>query len=317
MKFRTEIVIPPCEFNISHQDKIMMVGSCFVENISAKLFASGFHVNVNPSGIVYNPISVKMVLEDILQKKEYTREDLFFHEGIYHSFSHHSRFSGFDPERVVKTINEQIKSSFTFLLKARSLFITFGTANVYFLSDSKKPVANCHKLPSHTFYNRRLSTAEIIESWNRLIERLKDVNPEIEIVFTISPIRHWKDGAHENQVSKSTLFLAVEQLLQDNPNTHYFPSYELLMDDLRDYRFYAEDMLHPSMQAIEYIWNKFSETYFSADTQKLIKEWSGICQAFNHRPFNPELEEYKIFLKKVKKRKADFLHRHPEFKDCE
>lgn len=314
MKFRTEVIVTPSEFTISHKDKITMIGSCFVENISTKLVHAGFQVNINPFGIVYNPVSAYIVIEEILQKKKYTETDLFFYQGLYHSFSHHGKFSGLNPESVIQNINTQIDSSYTFLLEGSYLFITFGTANVYYLSSTDSPVANCHKIPANKFYNQRLAPENIINSWNSLLKRLRQLNPAIKIIFTVSPIRHWKDGAHDNQVSKSILFVAIDRLMEANQDTYYFPSYELLMDDLRDYRFYTEDMLHPNSQAVDYIWSKFSDAYFAPHTKCLIKEWGSIQKAFYHKPFNHDSKEYQDFLEKAEHRKKVFLDKNPEIR---
>ena len=308
MKFRTEIIIPPSDFKISHQDKMMMIGSCFVESISDKLKNSAFRVDVNPFGIMYNPISVLMTLQDILKRKEYTSEDLFFHQEQYHSFSHHSRFSGTNKEVVIANINDRIKTANDFISNADYLFVTFGTSSVYYQTENKQVVANCHKLPAMSFVRKRIPEEEIVEQWHDFIIQLREINPKIKLIFTISPIRHWKDGAHENQISKSVLFLAVDKLMQES-EVYYFPSYELIMDDLRDYRFYAEDMLHPNSLAIDYIWEKFGDAYFSSETKQLIKEWENIRQALNHRPFNPDSQEYKRFIEDAKKREAEFLEK--------
>lgn len=310
MKFRTEIPITPSEFEISHQNKILMMGSCFVENISAKLIDGGFNVDVNPFGIAYNPISVLQNLRDLIHKKEYTSNDIFLNQGVYNSFSHHSRFSHPDSEMVIQNVNLSIKHSSQFLKEADYLYVTFGTSYAYYLQSTGKVVANCHKLPANTFFRKRLTPQEIVQDWNVFVREIKDINPVLKIIFTISPIRHWKDGAYENQVSKSVLFLAVDELIKENENVYYFPSYELVMDDLRDYRFYSEDMLHPNSQAIQYIWEKFSEIYFSKDTLSLAKEWDNIQQAFKHRPFNSESEEYKKFLQNAEIRKREFLKKN-------
>ena len=312
MKFRTEITIPQASFSISHHHKIEMIGSCFVENISTKLKQAGFHIDVNPFGILYNPVSIGSALVDLFLKKEYTEDDIFFFNGIYQSFSHHGRFSGVDSKQVLEKMNLQLAESSRFIKEASALVITFGTAKVYRLLSTGRVVSNCHKLPAKSFSHELLSVNEITELWLKRIQQLRQINPKICIVFTISPIRHWKDGAHDNQLSKSVLFVALNEIQRQAENTYYFPSYELLMDDLRDYRFYSEDMLHPNAQAIDYIWEKFENTYFDDTTKGLIKEWEDIQQALNHRPFNPESEEYKNFLCTTQQRKELFCKQHPE-----
>jgi hypothetical protein len=313
MKFRTEIIIPPAPFQISHLNKIMMIGSCFVENMSDKIRSAGFTIYVNPFGIVYNPVSIANGLCDLIRCKNYNENDLFFHKEIYYSFSHHSRFSGMDKKMVLENINKNIRTSSNFLQQSDMLIITFGTANVYELLSSKQVVSNCHKLPAKLFCEKLLTVSSITEQWNRLIQVIREFNPNLKILFTVSPIRHWKDGANENQLNKATLLLAVNELINANKDCFYFPSYEIMIDDLRDYRFYAEDMIHPNAQAIHYIWEKFGDAYFSENTKKLIKEWESIQQLFNHMPFNSNSEEYQSFLEKGKKKKEEFLKNNPFF----
>jgi hypothetical protein len=283
MKFRTEIPISPAGFSLSHSDKIEMLGSCFVENISAKLLASHFQVDVNPFGVLYNPFSIANGLSDLINGQTYMAKDLFYQDGAYHSFSHHSRFSGTDEAVVTEQINSRIQQSSDFLKEASVLIITFGTANTYRLLSSGKVVSNCHKLPASLFREERLSVQAIGEKWNDLINRLQSFNPQLKILFTVSPIRHWKDGAHENQLNKATLLLAVNELVKVHDSCYYFPSYEIMMDDLRDYRFYAEDMIHPNQQAINYIWEKFGDTFFDKKTLELIKEYEKVQKQLHHR----------------------------------
>jgi hypothetical protein len=307
MRFRTEITVPNAGLRISHQDKILMMGSCFVENLSSRILQSGFTAEINPFGIMYNPVSLAGGLYDLIDKKNYTSEDLFLHQGLYHSFSHHSRFSGADMESVLSRIHSSSVRSSEFLREVDLLVITFGTANTYRLLSSGEVVANCHKAPANRFQEERLTVNQITGQWNDLIKKLQTVNPRIKILFTVSPIRHLKDGAHENQLNKSVLLLAANELINANAACYYFPSYEIMMDDLRDYRFYAEDMIHPNPQAIDYIWEKFSQAYFDKTTMEFIKEWESIQQALNHRPLHPESEEYKRFLEKTEKRQKELF----------
>jgi hypothetical protein len=289
MKFRTEISVPSGEFQISHQDKILMMGSCFVENISSKLLQSGFNIDVNPFGIQYNPASLANSLYDILNNKVYTKKDLIFHEDIHHSWAHHSRFSGDTEELVLEKINSQIKQSSIFLKEASLLILSFGTARVYHLLSSGEIVSNCHKLPDKMFREEQLTIEQIRCQWTELIQHLRQLNPNLRIMLTVSPIRHWKNGAHENQLSKACLLLAVNELIKENVQCYYFPAYELIMDDLRDYRFYSDDMFHPNQQAIDYIWEKFSQVYFDSKTMAIIKEYEKIQKRLNHRPINKSI----------------------------
>ena len=305
MKFRTEVIVPRAGFAITHSDRIMMLGSCFVESVSEKMLSANFRVDANPFGIVYNPVSVANGLRDLMNNRTYTEKDLFLHQGVYHSFAHHSRFSDVSETVALEGINSRIKQSAGFLRETTVLIITFGTANTYRWLSSGEIVSNCHKLPAKQFKEERLSVDQIVEQWSELIKEVQKQSPDLRILFTVSPIRHWKDGAHENQLNKATLLLAINELIKANNNCSYFPSYEMMMDDLRDYRFYAEDMIHPSSQAVDYIWEKFSNAYFNPNTKAFIKEWESIQKALNHRPFNPDSEEHQAFLKETERRKGE------------
>jgi hypothetical protein len=314
MKFRTEITLPAAEFQLAHPAKVMLMGSCFIENISSRIRQSGFLTEVNPSGILYNPASIASCLSSLLDGRLYTEKNLFQHQGVYHSFAHHSRFSGINAEQALEQINCRLNQASAFLKEANLLILTFGTATGYRLLSSGEVVSNCHKLPSVFFQEERLTVQAITQLWNNLIGRLQAFCPGLRILFTVSPIRHWKNGAHENQLNKATLLLAINELVNANECCHYFPSYEIMMDDLRDYRFYVADMIHPNQQAIDYIWEKFAQLYFDPKTREIIKEWENIQQALNHRPFNPETKEYKEFIEKTGNRKDVFLRTNLSFR---
>ncbi len=300
MNFRTEIKIPVFDFKITHQDKLMMIGSCFVENISKMLILSGFNVDLNPFGITYNPASVAKNLNTLLEGKKYTNQDLFESQGCFHSYDHHSQFSDFSSGACLNRINERLAESSENLKQISLLMVTFGTAFAYSLKETGKIVSNCHKLPEKIFERNRLNVEEIVSEWDELILKLNRINPEMKILFTVSPIRHWKDGAHENQLSKSTLLLAIDMLIKKYACCYYFPSYEIMMDDLRDYRYYSDDMVHPSNVAIEYIWEKFSASFFDKKTSGLITSWIKIQRNLEHKPFNPNSEQYKELIEKTK-----------------
>ncbi|MCL1943089.1 MAG: GSCFA domain-containing protein [Candidatus Azobacteroides sp.] len=298
MYFRTIVKIPDYPISISYSDALLVFGSCFAENIGQKLLENKFDACVNPFGILYNPMSIKSSLDNLLDEKIYTGEDLIFYEGLYHSFSHHGKFSSPDRETCLNNINGALQNAREYLKKARFLIITFGTAYVYRLKESGKIAANCHKLPDNRFERTRLNINDIENAYRELIGRLKNNHPEMNIIFTVSPIRHWKDGAHENQLSKSTLLLAVDTLQHAYENVHYFPSYEIVMDELRDYRFYAEDMNHISDVAVSYIRDRFFESLLSSEAKEFIEQWTKIRKALNHVPFNAESEQYKLFIRK-------------------
>ena len=311
MDFRTEIKIPNPTFDISYKDELVMLGSCFTENIGKKLSGSKFKIDINPFGISYNPLSIENSIRILLEKKQFTENDLFFHHGVWNNFAHHGSFSDISKGVCLQKINERINVSSDMLKNANHLIITFGTAWIYELKETKNVVGNCHKLPEKTFDRRCLSIDEIVETYTNLTHCIRLFNPAINIIFTVSPVRHWKDCAHENQLSKSILLLAIDKLQQTFPNLHYFPAYEIVMDELRDYRFYAEDMLHPNNLAINYIWEKFSETYFSAETINIQREVDEISKAEAHKPFNPDTKAHQDFLLKLEEKKKMLQGKYP------
>jgi len=297
MDFFTHIDISESFIDISYQDQILLFGSCFAESIGKRLNEYKFHVDINPFGVLYNPLSISTAISSLIKPIDKTKDDLFLHNGLYHSFTHHSSFSAITETECLEKINHRIQISSANLKKANRLFITFGSAHVYLLKSNGEIVANCHKLPSRFFEIKRLSVTDIFEEWDRLLSSLFKINKQLNVIFTVSPIRYWKDGAHENQLSKSTLLLAIDEIQKHYPNQiSYFPAYELLMDELRDYRFYAEDMCHPSVTAVQYIWERFIATYFNQPTQQLLMEVKNILKAIDHKPFNPESQAHKQFV---------------------
>jgi hypothetical protein len=274
---------------------MMLFGSCFSENIGQKLIDLKFKVDMNPFGILYNPESIANSLKLLLKNQTFTESDLFFDQGLWNSFYHHSRFSDVNREMALEKINSRIKLSAEFLKTADFLMITFGTAWVYELISTGQIVSNCHKIPAKQFNRFRLGVNEISEAYHHLLDELWKFNPNLKIIFTVSPIRHWKDGAVENQVSKSTLILSIERLITgiENRNCSYFPSYEIMMDELRDYRFYAEDMIHLSPVATDYIFDRFSKFLISKESMNLVDNVMKIRKAVMHRPVNSSSVEYK------------------------
>jgi hypothetical protein len=287
MQLRTTFNIDPSPDKITYNDKVMFIGSCFASSIGLQLETGRMPVMINPAGAVFNPVSVCNTLDTITSGNEISLDDLFNHEGTWLSFFHYTDFSADNPALVLERINNKSAIASEFLKNAKFLFVTFGTARVYKLKSSGQIVSNCHKVPARYFVNELLTVNEITDIWNMQLDRLNALFPKLKIVFTISPVRHWKDGAHGNQVSKSVLFLAVEELLKHRVAPQYFPAYELLMDDLRDYRFYNEDMLHPSPSAVGYIWEAFSGCYLDSKTMNLWNEVVKITKACNHR-FNSD-----------------------------
>lgn len=309
--FITSIDISHSQKEITYQDNIITLGSCFSENIGQKLIENCFSVEMNPFGVLYNPFSISNSLEMLLEKKQFTQNDIFQYRSLWHSFSHSSYFSDISSEKCLMKIQTRLDSASEFLRHANFLLITFGTAWIYEERKSGRIVANCHKLPSSAFLRRRLTVEEIVANYDDLIKKLQSLFPQLYIIFSISPIRYWKDGAHENNVSKSVLFLAIDALQKKFENVTYFPAYEILMDELRDYRFYDEDMIHPSAFAIKYIWKKFSDTYFSEITQIIVQRVEQLLNDFKHKPMHPESEEYKEFLLHIQHREEQLLSDFP------
>lgn len=273
---------------VSHEQPVVMLGSCFTDNIGGCLLGGGFPACVNPCGTLYNPASIASALLDILYERPYTRDDLFQHEGLWHSWSHHSRFSGPDPDAVVEHINKSQAEASEALSKASALFITFGTSWIFRLTEEGRVVANCHKKPATLFQREMLNTQKVYGLWKKMLRELQARYPDLKTVFTVSPIRHLADGAHGNQASKSTLLLAIDQLTQEFKDTSlYFPAYEIMMDDLRDYRFYAADMLHPSPVAVAYIYDKFCESFMTQSTVMKALQSEREARRAAHRPLHP------------------------------
>ena len=297
VSFRTEIHPEASEFRISHETKILFTGSCFTNNIGSFLKEHLFPVKINPFGVVYNPISVLNTMGILLDGENFSEEDIDFANEKWFSWDHHSSFSDPDKDECLRKINQQINESSLHLKEARFLLLTFGTSWVYRLKETGKIVTNCHKFPDSVFDRFMLTRDDIVIAWVNFLDELFTINPDLRVIFTVSPVRHWKEGAHGNQLSKATLLLSVEEICNKFPEkTEYFPAYELLLDDLRDYRFYADDLLHPSSQAIEYILEKFSQTYFDNMTTELIKEIHKLVQAKNHRVYNESTASHKKFI---------------------
>ena len=281
MELMTHIDIPESEWKIPAGAKVLLVGSCFADEIGEKMARGGFEAMVNPFGTLYNPASIAASLLRSISEKEIGKEEVFCDgDGVWHSWMHHSCFSSSDVATLVERINGITQCVAAFLREADVLVITFGTAIIYRLKETGMLVANCHKQPDRLFVRERLSAYDIVDQWQMLLQLLESVNPKLRIIFTVSPIRHKRDGYHVNQISKGILLQAVDEIVNgksSNGTWNYFPSYEIMMDELRDYRFYADDMIHPSAKAVEYIWQRFQDTYFDHKTKDVVakaeKEW--------------------------------------------
>jgi len=312
MKLITQVKLPSYPFRVDHHSPCLMIGSCFTENIGRLLERSMFPIAINPFGVSYNPVSVHRQLEALMDKQEYGIADLDQHDGLWFSFDHYTGFSSPDREACLKGINASFKDSKKLLQKAKLLVITWGTAWVYSQRETEKVVCNCHKIPADQFIRSRLSVKEIIRYYNELLPRLFKLNPELKVLLSVSPVRHWKDGAHGNQLSKASLLLATEALVKQFPDqVFYFPSYEMVMDELRDYRFYAEDMVHLNETATRYIWEKFSEALVSEESLKIIKDLEPLIRMKEHRSSGREGEAHLATLQKLEEKEKKLQGLYP------
>jgi len=300
-KFHTTVDIPGYNWQTGYLVKNIFLGSCFTENVGNRMATLKYNVDINPFGILYNPVSVASGLRILLHKKEFNSEDLIPAGGLWHSFFHHGRFSTAIKEETLDKINKRIKSSADYLNNADFLFITFGTAWVYRYKKTGQFVSNCHKIPTKEFERVRLTVKEIVTEYRQLLTDILNTNPSIKVVFTVSPIRHWKDGAIENQRSKAVLLLAIDEIIREFGADFcaYFPAYEIVMDELRDYRFYAEDMIHISEVAVDYIWERFEAGLINKESRKIATQVQKVIKAVNHKPLHQNTPEYLSFLNQM------------------
>ena len=299
MNLQTKITVAAPDFLIDYNSRLMMLGSCFAENMGSKFSYSKFDVDVNPCGIIYNPLSVANVLRLIVEGKQFEKSDLRQVGGKWVSLYHHGAFSSTDPDECLRRINDRLTKATGELRTLDLLVITWGTAWVYRYTRENIVVSNCHKIPSQEFERSRLSVEDIVKEYLVLIGRLREINPGLRILFTVSPIRHWKDGAHGNQLSKATLLLAIDRLREELQHVYYFPAYEIVLDELRDYRFYADDMLHMSGFTVDYIWERFLYSFISPEVLGLMNQIGRVNKGVAHRPFDPQSEEYHRLVKKM------------------
>ena len=293
--FRTPVQVIKVPELITPKDRVLFMGSCFAGNMGKFMSEAKFPVLINPFGVLYNPTSIADAFTSLIENTTQTNEELFFSNGLWHSFLHHGLFSHPSPIETIEKIQDSTSQGHNFLKKARFLVITFGTSYVYEHKKLQKVVANCHKFPDSHFSRYRLEPEEIIEAYKDLIVKLRVFNPDLNIIFSVSPIRHLRDGAHENQVSKSVLLLAVEKLTTLFEKAWYFPAYEIVLDELRDYRFYDEAMTHPNEVAVKYIWNKFMEATFTHQSKDYYQEIQKIIRARNHQPSVHNTDQARFF----------------------
>jgi hypothetical protein len=305
MQFRTQIPIPKNNYPIDYNSKIISLGSCFAVNMAEKLDYFKFQNICNPIGILFHPLAIEKLIDFAVSEKQFTENDIFFHNERWHCFDVHSDLSTSNKEDLLASLNALIKLTSQQITESTHMIITYGTSWVYRNVESDSIVANCHKVPQKQFKKELLSIEETRKSIANTLKLIHAVNPNCKIIFTVSPVRHIKDGFVENQVSKANLISALYTVLQVPPSGAegaYFPSYEIMMDELRDYRFYAEDMLHPNQVAIDYIWKRFKETTISETAFTVMDEVESIQKSLSHKPFNPNSESHLKFENKVREK---------------
>lgn len=310
MQFLTQISIPKSANPIDYNSKIMSLGSCFAVNMAEKLDYFKFQNTCNPFGILFHPLAIEKLVDIAVSGKQFTAEDLFFHNERWHSFDLHSDWSNFNKEELIDDLNGIVRATQQKISQATHVIITYGTSWVYRNLTSNTVVANCHKVPQKQFLKELLSVETIENSIKNTIDLIRKANPNASIVFTVSPVRHLKDGFVENQLSKAHLIAALHSSNFQLPTSSYFPSYEIMMDELRDYRFYAEDMIHPNSIAIDYIWERFSETFIAEESHSIMKEVETIQKGLQHRPFNPNSESHQQFLSKLQDKMAKLVSQY-------
>ncbi len=314
MEFRTQIPLKKQKDNlIDYHAKVMLLGSCFSENIGSKFEYYKFQNTINPFGILFHPKAIETFFERVVNQNLYSEEDLVFQNEQYHCFDAHSILSNSNKEVLLSNLNKTLKATYQQITESTHLIITLGTAWVYEHIDTNKVVANCHKIPQKEFNKKILSVQEITDCLQNIEQLVKKVNPSIQLIYTVSPVRHIKDGFVENQQSKAHLLSAIHQILKTH-GVCYFPSYEIMMDDLRDYRFYTTDMVHPNQTAIDYIWEKFKEVWFNNSVNDTMKKVAVILSGLTHRPFNPTSEQHQQFIKQLESKKERLLADFPFMK---
>lgn len=320
MNFTTKIPIQKSNFPIDYSSKIVLLGSCFAENMGAKFQYFKFQSFVNPFGIIFNAVSLEKIIRRAVENRKFTENDIFFHNDLWHCFDVHSELSNPDKEVFLSNLNSILESTHRHIASLTHCIITLGTSWVYRNIETDEIVANCHKVAQNQFTKELLSIKQTEKSLQNIVSLIHSVNPNCNFVFTVSPVRHIKDGFTENTLSKAHLVAAIHLILNQkfstslemtNQNCTYFPAFEIMMDELRDYRFYAEDMLHPNQSAIDYVWNQFFENYISESVYEIMDEISAIQKGLQHRPFNPNTESHQKFLINLKTKMASIEKKLP------
>lgn len=293
MNFRTEIPLQPSDLKFSHRTSFFVAGSCFAERIGQWLNTYRFSTELNPNGTLFHPIPLARTLGRILNQNHYQTNDLILHNNRYCSFDHHGAFSGTDSLALLKLMNDKLQTACRTLQLADALIITWGSAWAYHSQSHGLVVANCHKMPQQNFRKELTPHDKIYQEWTLFIQTLRSVNPTIQIIISVSPVRYLRDGVHGNQVSKAHLMLAADALANNFEGVHYFPAYEILLDELRDYRFYAEDMLHPTKQAVDFIISKFETMYLSTECISTVRQIEPLIKFIHHRPLHVDSDRWK------------------------
>ena len=313
MKLITEVAFPEYPFRLDHQTPVLLMGSCFTENIGRQLDRYRFPICINPFGVTYNPLSVQKGLEALIHKKAYGEQDLNFHDDQWFSFDHYTGFSSSNQDEALEKINRSLDSAKGILKEAGTLILTWGTSWVYSYNKTGQVVCNCHKIPAKEFTRMQLTPGEIVTAYESLLHQLSEFNNDLKILYTISPVRHWKDGAHGNQLSKASLLLAGDELQKRFPaQFFYFPSYEIVMDELRDYRFYAQDMIHTSDQTTLYIWEKFQQVLINESSAEIIRDLEPLLKMLEHRPMNMGSKSHRKMEDLLQEKLNYFKTKYPE-----
>ena len=317
MQFTTKIPIPKNHFPIDYDSKILLLGSCFAENIGNKFEYFKFQSTTNPFGIIFNAVSLEKLIRRAVENRTFTENDIFFHNELWHCYEVHSELSNPDKEEFLSNLNSILESTHRHITLLTHCIITLGTSWVYRNMDSNEIVANCHKVPQKHFTKELLSISQTEESLQNIITLIHSVNPNCHFIFTVSPVRHIKDGFTENALSKAHLIAALHKAITLHPSSiTYFPSYEIMMDELRDYRFYAEDMLHPNQIAIDYIWEQFATSTISEESQSLMIEIESVQKSLAHKPFNPNSESHQKFVNHLDLKIKTIQNQYPFIKFC-
>jgi len=317
MKLQTKIPLSPQENQIDYHSKIAMLGSCFVENMGGKMDYFKFHNLQNPFGIIFHPIAVEKLVDRAVNKISFTNDDLFYFNEQWQCFEVHSSISTLEKEELLVILNNKLKEFRDYLLSASHIVLTFGTAWIYQYRDTNTIVANCHKIPQNKFVKEILSIGEITNSLEKISSFIKGISPNVNIIMTVSPVRHLKDGFIENTLSKAHLLSGLHNVIDSEDNIHYFPSYEIMMDELRDYRFYKEDMIHPNKTAISIIWDAFSKVWISNKTEEIQKEIAVIQTGLLHQSFKPKSHAHHKFLIDLESKIKKLQRRFPAIKFLE